>query len=606
MAQSPRFKLRQKEISAVINKSRLKQTWRNKVRSALRSQFLPDALDFYDYQLHINRIVERIENSVFAGTYTPKAPKRISQEKSKGLCRLLTIPDVADIIVLQCLSDALYSDIKNKQPAPEKAFFELADHSFATKDNLFTDPEYGSFKSWLDFQKELLRFTREREWIVITDIANYYDFINYTHLRNIIASTINIRESILDFLIFVLSSMLWQPDYTPRFEIGLPQINVDAPRILAHCFLFELDRVIAERKEIDYARFMDDIDLGVDTYKEAKQILKQIDLVLQTRQVRLNSGKTKILTKKDAEAHFKIRENVLLDKLVASINSKHQNNKNLKREQMFTSFCIEYGFRRKIFDEGNGEKILKRLLTIAGKLDAEIGPHRIAETLIYRPSSRDHLFRYYSLASHRKDAFLALLSYFNEQHVIDDVSWINFAKSIVSAKTPRENYVYNELQKLFDTEANLDFFELHAKLWLFSKYADSEALLHILRYSIDLWSTDETLGRVAGGLYPLFLQDKNLDSLERIISRSNNRAAEEVFRFHNSLSKEAYMYRKISRFILEPNESLPNKISHAKFLMLLTVLQGHSISEDERRTLIKIHHRAFSDGFYAIRLRPLV
>src|SRR5262245_268733 len=69
-------------------------------------------------------------------------------------------------------------------------------------------PQYGSYKSWLDFQKEILKFAQQRDYIIVTDIANYYDFINYTHLRNIIAGTINVRESILDFLIFVLSSLL--------------------------------------------------------------------------------------------------------------------------------------------------------------------------------------------------------------------------------------------------------------------------------------------------------------------------------------------------------------------------------------------------------------
>lgn len=137
MAQSPRFKLRQKEIAAVINKSRLKATWKKKIRSALRDQFLPDPIDFYDYQLSINRIAEQLENLVLSGTYVPRAPKRITQEKSKGLCRLLTIPDPIDVIVLQCLSDALYADIKDKQPT-NKAFVEPDDHSMSAKDSLFT------------------------------------------------------------------------------------------------------------------------------------------------------------------------------------------------------------------------------------------------------------------------------------------------------------------------------------------------------------------------------------------------------------------------------------------------------------------------------------
>ena len=55
-----------------------------------------------------------------------------------------------------------------------------------------------------------------------------------------------------------------------------------------------------------------------------------------------------------------------------------------------------------------------------------------------------------------------------------------------------------------------------------------------------------------------------------------------------------------------PNPSLPSKISHAKYLLLLTILQGHAVDEDEAKKLIQVHHKAFSDGFYARRLTPLV
>lgn len=170
MTQSPRFRLRQKDIAAVINKSRLKETWKSKVRSALRNQFLPDPVDFYDYQLNINRISEQLETLVLSGTYVPRAPKRISQEKGKGLCRLLTIPDPLDLLILQCLSDALYADIKDEQPT-NKAFFEPHDHSMSAKDDLFTTPQYGSYKSWLDFQKEILKFAQQRDWIHSRKVA---------------------------------------------------------------------------------------------------------------------------------------------------------------------------------------------------------------------------------------------------------------------------------------------------------------------------------------------------------------------------------------------------------------------------------------------------
>ena len=125
---------------------------------------------------------------------------------------------------------------------------------------------------------------------MVTDIANYYDFISYEHLRNILADLSLAKEHALDLLIYSLSCMLWQPDYMPRVPVGLPQMNLDAPRLLAHCFLFEIDKFLDSVSAADFARFMDDIDIGVDSISEARDILKNLDLALQTRQVRLNSG----------------------------------------------------------------------------------------------------------------------------------------------------------------------------------------------------------------------------------------------------------------------------------------------------------------------------
>ena len=158
-------------------------------------------------------------------------------------------------------------------------------------------------------------FADTKKFLVVTDIANYYDFISYEHLRNIVASLSVVKEHALDLLIYTLSSMLWQPDYMPRVPIGLPQMNLDASRLLTHCFLFEIDTFLESIPDADFARFMDDIDIGVDTVSAAREVIKNLDLALQTRQLRLNSGKTRILTEIEARKHFRIRENVWLSTL---------------------------------------------------------------------------------------------------------------------------------------------------------------------------------------------------------------------------------------------------------------------------------------------------
>jgi hypothetical protein len=317
---SPKFPLKAKSLRDVINVSRLKATWKNKVREAMRRQPIPDPLENLDFHTRIDAICTTIEAEVLTAAYIPATPIRFLSEKSKGLCRQLVIPSVKDALVWQTLSDALWAEIRTKAPT-KKSFYAPGDHQFSKVIKGHTS-EYGSLNAWLSFQQTIFGYATSKKFIVVTDIANYYDTISYDHLRNILADLSLAREHALDLLIYTLSCMLWQPDYMPRVPVGLPQSNLDAPRLLAHCFLFEIDEFLSQNATIDFARYMDDIDIGVNSVAEGRTVLRDLDLALQTRQIRLNSGKTRILSETEARKYFKIRDNSLIDKLADNIATK--------------------------------------------------------------------------------------------------------------------------------------------------------------------------------------------------------------------------------------------------------------------------------------------
>jgi hypothetical protein len=269
---SPRFELRAKPLRTIFSPANLERVWSKKVRVSMREQFLNDGIENFDFHMSRRLECQKLSQLILEGAYTPQRAQRILVEKGKGLCRQIVIPTVRDALVLQCLSDALYSQIKGKAPN-NRSFFEPKEHRFS---NIRSD--YGTFASWLNFQRELFKFSKNRAFVVITDIANYYDTISYSHLRNVIAAITDVEESVLDMLIYVLSDLLWQPDYTPRIEVGLPQINLDAPRLLANCFLYELDEYIGTTDNCDFVRYMDDIDVGVNTAVDAKKFYNQLIL----------------------------------------------------------------------------------------------------------------------------------------------------------------------------------------------------------------------------------------------------------------------------------------------------------------------------------------
>jgi hypothetical protein len=104
---------------------------------------------------------------------------------------------------------------------------------------------------------------------------------------------------------------------------------------------------------------MDDIDAGTDSIADAKRLLRDADLILQSRNLRLNSGKTQILSAEDARWHFRTRHNRRIDaieKILEKIDETSPPSKQVTRLAAAARSMMKKGE----FDDGNGEKILKR------------------------------------------------------------------------------------------------------------------------------------------------------------------------------------------------------------------------------------------------------
>jgi hypothetical protein len=67
---SPKFPLKAKKLRDVINVPRLKSTWKNKVREAMRRQPIPDPLEHLDFHIRIEVICTAIEAEVLSAAYS--------------------------------------------------------------------------------------------------------------------------------------------------------------------------------------------------------------------------------------------------------------------------------------------------------------------------------------------------------------------------------------------------------------------------------------------------------------------------------------------------------------------------------------------------------
>jgi hypothetical protein len=593
---SPKFDIRKAELGAVLNKTSLKSAWRNTVRVAMRRQYMTDPVDLMDFHSRISIECDLIEAEIMDGTYAPSKPNRVLVEKSKGLCRQVVILNVRDALVIQCLSDAFYANIKGKAPS-ENAFFEPERH-------LFTGPlnekrTYGSFRSWLEFQRRIFNFSKERRFVIVTDITNFYDYISHAHLRNVITDYVeDVRESILDLLIFMFSELSWQPDYMPRVGIGLPQIDLDAPRLLAHCFLYELDKMLVLRKDIDYVRFMDDIDIGVDSIPSAKQILRDIDLTLHSRQVRLNSGKTKILSQEEANEHFKILENTQIGELEVEA---------LVRKGDVAPTVIGLltdWFNEQRFDSGNGDKILKRLLGLAIKINAPL-PRTIAHDCLFRrPSVRETIYRYMSLTSPNMEALHLIFDYLESEHAIDDASYVEFANHLVDSNCRLDQQAIDRLNALINRMMKIKSESmLYSSFKIISKIGETELISRSIESTFNNWKGDYFLGRLIGSFWPIVQSTIYEQKYTAILTASRNAGAREVLRYLLQTANDRESYVSVRNIVKARNNSYPNKITHGKFVILNSILQGCALAQEEKHALRLVHQAAAKDPYYEQALR---
>lgn len=595
--QSPKFPMKVKDLREVVNSARLKIVWKSKVREAMRRQPAPDPIENLDFHTNISSICAAIETEVCNGAYTPSPPSRLLLEKSKGLCRQLVIPTVKDAIVLQVLSDELWKELKKQAPTAN-AYYAPNDQMFS-KGIAGHSHEYDSVLAWLEFQKAIFGFTESKEFIVVTDIANYYDTISYDHLRNIVADKTAAREHALDLLVYSLSSMLWQPDYMPRVPVGLPQIALDAPRLLAHCFLFEIDDLLVNQHKKQYVRYMDDMDVGVNSVSEAKAVLRDLDLALQTRQVRLNGGKTKILSKNEAINHFKIGENQVLDDCSDLIDAALKFGWPLEWAQSLVRQQYYKWKREKVFETGNGQKILKRLINLSRKSGLNIRSEQLRFILSHYPGLREVTLAWWRDSAHPSRQLSVFSELASSGAFVDDAFILSICTSLVSARLPRSKFVDENLMKIAAALDEKNHWGLYSKLWLFSKYRPSTDIIRLVQRTTTLWSSSPLLCRLVAGMYPrLVSREDDVKKLIGLIRRHGSGSGRPVIEFHQNLHMGTHGYTAVKNFVNALNPSLPNATSHAKFLMLLVINANLDLAPNVVDSLKKKHSIAMSDSYY--------
>lgn len=507
---SARQKKLQLNLDRALSVGNLERAWKGSVRTGLRRQSLEDLHDFLDVHRNLKSFSKRLRESVIAGHYVPRAPEFVLMEKRDGISRRLAIPDPGTALALQAMVDQLEPRLRAAQPT-QNAFYSRS-HSHTSVEDFDGPFGYPWWLLWPEFQKRILGFTKNHPHLVVTDVANYFDSVPLRALRNTIAGQGDFGEDFLNFLFYLLEAFVWRPYYMPASGVGLPQLNFDAPRLLAHAYLFRADEELDTLTSGQFVRWMDDIDAGVPSVEAGKELLRSLETALNSQGLRLNAGKTNILSAKESLSHFCVVENMNLTTLQNSI--KFGVGSSALRAKQGSILRRRYKAFQSQRQTGNAEKVHKRYLGLFGNIKDSSLVGRLPSLLEDSPGLRGPCFKYLQMLGPSPGRLQIIDQFVRSGHCGDDASLFGAIACLVAWETPGTGQIVNRIAGLAawlhrHGKPSL-MSRICASLWLLAKYGDETDLTKMLASVQSYWVRSPWVARQVAAVTPRLAQsDRN-------------------------------------------------------------------------------------------------
>lgn len=324
----------------------------------------------------------------------------------------MTLPGVPDLVLYRTIVEHIYArsrgrkhknvyflrdELSKAQIAALNAGLQKMEQAedFEEVDGQYRFTGRRSFYNWLRFDQYRKHLIHEEvhNFIVITDISNFFDTVLHSHVEEAV-QTLPVPPRMLGLLFFLLEHLSIRQDYSSSHGISLPTDEFDCSRTLAHMVLFPHDdaivRLVGEER---YVRWMDDQNIAVSTRAEGLGVLNEVGRSLGRLHLTANGQKSSVLTLKEARRHYHLDLNKMLDDAEVLAKTLPGNKKAKKRFQR----RIRAIWRQAQRYEGVGEftKILKRLYRLAGRADLGIFRNRAANDILRDPSIVNRVADYY-------------------------------------------------------------------------------------------------------------------------------------------------------------------------------------------------------------------
>ncbi len=606
------------QLEGIVEVERLKGVWKSSVRPGLRHQTAPDIHDYLDIHYALEPFCAALRDVVMAGAYRPREPDVIATEKGRGLMRHLLVPSPADALLLQSLANALEPMILDSRPS-KRAFYARS-HKGPDIEQFFTRVTYPWWVKWGQFVEHIWEFQRRFPFVVVTDVANYFDNIDVSILRNRIAGFDKVNEAWLDLLLYILDDIKAHGFYGSRNRLALPQIDFDAPRLLATAYLFEADALLRDRTGDSFVRWMDDIDFGATTREAAHTLLGDLDRRLQGLNVRLNAGKTKVLTDREAEQYFLITENVRLNKLKARLE-KHRpptgsrksgaSTRSRTRAHARAVTALEAAaraFLRRIRNPtrrvGHWEKVYKRFLGLLASVGSRLLESRVEYLLTEHPALRVNAVGYLRALGFSRKRWAILHRFLGGRGRVDHAACLDVAQLIVQWRVPGSfaqprtvSALVRQLAPVADKAA-----PFVAGLMILAKYSTARKLAAYMRRREAAWRHSPWALRQVAACRPLLRGDDRRWVRDRVVDAGVNDAVR-VLLSHERMRGYGALPRPL-RLYLQYKEDPRHGWPLSKFVVVMALLHARGeLPLAQKRALGARVLREVSDPIYVRRIR---
>lgn len=257
-------------IEAVIHSDNLRLAYQRVVEN--KGAAGVDNLSVSELKPWLIQHLPTIKSSLTAGSYLPRAIRKVDTPKPNGDVRTPGIPTVAERLIQQAIAQALTPYVE--------PMFSNSSYGFRPNRN-----------AWQAVRQAQQFIQSGKRWVVDMDLEKFFDRVDHDILMSRLARTIK-DERLLKLIRRYLEAEMVDGKEVIKRDKGMPQGGPLSP-LLSNILLDELDKEL-ERRGHRFCRYADDCNIYVSSQKAGEHLLKDISEFLKTTlklQVKECSGK---------------------------------------------------------------------------------------------------------------------------------------------------------------------------------------------------------------------------------------------------------------------------------------------------------------------------